>query len=454
MNQTSGEKDIILNQLKEARTKIDDLLRQLKETIAERDYFWEQLNEATADRDSFWRKWKERIAEKESIWDQLLQTKEEKAALFEQLDRIYTSNFWKIASFCYKLRSKIPFAGSVHNLLEGLPKDKKTIEVIGCMENNNDLPEKTGGLEVGRNSGTGGSDRPLTTPETNGKYWSGKNIVWFGTSIPAGNLHISNSYPLMIAPLIGATVHNEAVGSSCVHFGSPDIPPTPEDPLGIRWSNWEALLKCLSISVAEKTTIIDNWWYWKNNLGPNWQGEAPGALTTSLKDYYLGCCYDRKLDKHLGSNRPDLYVFDHGHNDLNDHISEIPSDYKDRRYFIGAMNFLIDRILKDNPKARICFIGHYENDRKTAVSEAQEVLAEYWDFPFLRLWEKTGWSQKQIETTGYWTDGVWTLSGGAPQTLSLTQIWMPDDLHPESDSSGSANRFLASIISEFVETVR
>jgi hypothetical protein len=293
-----------------------------------------------------------------------------------------------------------------------------------------------------------------TTPEGNGKYWNGKDIVWFGTSIPAGNLDISNSYPLMIASLVGATVHNEAVGGSCVHFGGPDILPTLEDPLGIRWSNWEALLKCLSLSVAEKTSIIDDWWYWKNNLGNNWQGGPPDTIACSVKDYYLGCCYDRKLDKHLGSNRRDLYVFDHGHNDLNDHINEIPTNYIDRRYFIGAMNFLIDRILNDNPKARICFIGHYENDRKTAISESQKVLAEYWGFPFLKLWEKTGWSQKKITTTGYWTDGVWTSSGGASQTLSLTQIWMPDDLHPLSDSSGSANRFLASIISQFLETVR
>jgi hypothetical protein len=154
-------------------------------------------------------------------------------------------------------------------------------------------------------------------------------------------------------------------------------------------------------------------------------------------------------------------VFDHGHNDNwffvtgTDEPDTIPSSYKDRTYFIGAMNFLIDLILQDNPRARICFIGHYENDRKAQISVSQGVLAEYWDFPLFKTWEKLGWSQKQVTTTGYWgSDGIWVASGGSSQSLTMTQIWMKDNLHPHSDLSNNALNQYAKTISPWLDMVR
>jgi len=46
----------------------------------------------------------------------------EKNALFEQLDKIYHSDFWKVASFYYKFRGKISFAKVVHRFLQTLRK--------------------------------------------------------------------------------------------------------------------------------------------------------------------------------------------------------------------------------------------------------------------------------------------------------------------------------------------
>ena len=49
------------------------------------------------------------------------------------------------------------------------------------------------------------------------KRWKEKNIVWFGTSIPAGGpwgIDIINAYPKYVGDMLGANVWNEAVGSS------------------------------------------------------------------------------------------------------------------------------------------------------------------------------------------------------------------------------------------------
>ena len=300
-------------------------------------------------------------------------------------------------------------------------------------------------------------------------YWNNKNIVWFGTSIPAGG------YPELVGAKLEATVHNEAVGSSMarafMYTGSM---------VGLNYIN---CLKALSQTIAEKQHLMDNW---ATNLDSNgltageggvapftygWRdlltGTPPEDYTTfASTEEILGWSYENKLTaKYLDSTdsgfvvAPDLFVFDHGHNDLNSLLKDdtcenaiaVPAIRNDRGRFIGAINYLIDEIFKYNPRARIVFIGHYENARKTMIYRAQENLAEYWDFPLMKLWQKLGWSQQTVETTGYWVDvNTWVPSGGEPQTLTMTQIWMYDNLHPYSDDSKA---LIAKSLSEFLKTV-
>ena len=54
--------------------------------------------------------------------------------------------------------------------------------------------------------------------------------------------------------------------------------------------------------------------------------------------------------------------------------------------------------------------------------------------------ERTGWSQQSVTS-----DGV---------TKSITQWWMPDDLHPGSDDTGAANDFIANIIAPWLRDQR
>jgi hypothetical protein len=286
--------------------------------------------------------------------------------------------------------------------------------------------------------------------ETN-DFWKGKKIVWFGTSIPAGVIQAGDSgrvdsYPIMIGDMLQAEMYNEAVGSSCVRYGNYAYV-TTGDPNGLAGQWLNNFLYSLSGSSSEKQTIFDNWEYWKNIIQ---SGQASTVtLTEEQKENAKNCSYDIKLAKYLtgGSVGPvDLYVFDHGHNEEYnndyDNMTTIPpaGHESDRSYFIGAMRFIIEKILTDNPKARICFIGHYQNDIKTGISEAQLELADIWKYPLCKTWEVIGWSQNTVTINGV--------------TKTITQWWMPDNLHPASDTTGEALRHYAEVIYPFMRDVR
>ena len=138
------------------------------------------------------------------------------------------------------------------------------------------------------------------------------------------------------------------------------------------------------------------------------------------------------IQKYLDPNspnfitKPDLIVIDHGHNDLvvdwyddnETNAISVPIIRDDRNRFIGAVNYLIDIILKYNPDQKIAFIGHYESARKQRIYLAQTNLFECWNFPSLKLWEELNWTQDIDPETG----------------KTIMQTMMPDDLHPYSDT--------------------
>lgn len=290
----------------------------------------------------------------------------------------------------------------------------------------------------------------LEDPKTkNDSYWTGKKIVWFGTSIPAGVVNAgesggNGSYPVRIGEMLGATVYNESVGSSAVRGGNHNSI-SSTDPMGYSGLYATCLMLSLSLSSDEKKAIFDEWdTKWENIL------HYASDVDTTNKQKYYDTSWDIKLAKYLSGGsvgQCDLYVFDHGHNDAvvgwdYDELKTIPpiGHESNRTYFIGAMRFVIEKILADNPKARICFIGHYENDRKTGISEAQEILANIWKYPLFKTWEHIGWSQNKVTVNGI--------------EKTITQIWMPDDLHPSSDTSGEALKHYANVLYPFMRDVR
>lgn len=271
-------------------------------------------------------------------------------------------------------------------------------------------------------------------------YWKGKKIVWLGTSIPAGSG--TNAYPYMLAQRLGATIANQSVGSSPIRGGL-DAFATSDDPYGWSGSSYTRVTRALSHSVAIKQSFIDNYdSKWKSLVTG-----GPASLSDTDKANILGYSYVNRLAGNLDA---DLFVIDHGINDflwIQERGGDVASlltpavDTRNINTFYGGMNVVIDYILSQNPRARILIVGFYENNLRPQVSQIQLKSAQLWEYQIVKLWERTGWSQQ-----------VLTGSDGAGKTL--TQYWMPDNLHPHSDTTGKANTLLANILEMEIRSVR
>ena len=288
-------------------------------------------------------------------------------------------------------------------------------------------------------------------------YWKNKKIVWFGTSIPAGVVNAGASggngaYPARIGQTLGATVYNESIGSSRVRGGNYHAI-GDGDPMG--WSGCEAIgvMLSMSLSRAEKQAIIDSWdSKWKDIM------LEPEAYNPDNVSGYLNSSWDTILTKYLtgGSiGQCDLYVFDHGYNDgvitygFSD-LDEIPAQREDRTYWWGAMDFLIRKILSDNPKAKILVIGHYNygadafsrgaNWSGKYVCDAQKAYAESWGFSCVETWKLLGLTMNTIDINGTETPVIYAR--------------YPDHLHPASDSTGYELTRYADALTPYVNMAR
>ena len=147
----------------------------------------------------------------------------------------------------------------------------------------------------------------------------GKSIVWFGTSIPAAGLYgmgNENSYPNRVGKILSANVFNEAVGSSAITCKSPDRV-SPSNPYGFT-HDFEGASRCLTNTIEEMNWIIEHY-----NDSSVFEYRTVSSLSESDKDFIRSCSYENKLLPYLTDTKcPDLFVFDHGHNDSIDDKKE------------------------------------------------------------------------------------------------------------------------------------
>jgi hypothetical protein len=291
-------------------------------------------------------------------------------------------------------------------------------------------------------------------PKNKMGFWYDKKIVWFGTSIPAGGysgLETEHNYPKMVGEILGANVINEAIGSSPAHQFSNDYI-TSENPLGY-CRDWIPASRCLSNSLAEAQYILDNY-----NSGI-FNKNVPGSITPELTASVLDCSYENKLDRHLGDgNRADIYIFDHGYNDYmlaEDDFSD--NDPYNKYTFKGAMNFLINRILSDNPNAKIVMISHYTNQNLQVYQgdllRIEEDVADTWQLPICKLYEKLGWSSKyKITTTMDWNADGYLVDTGVQRQATVFSLWVKDGIHPHTDASYKALDYIAENIAAWLDS--
>lgn len=262
-----------------------------------------------------------------------------------------------------------------------------------------------------------------------GNHLKGKKIVWFGTSIPAGGYigsAVTRNYPSFIAEKYNCTVYNEAVGSSCAHCKEVGLVST-NNPYGFN-TNYTLSSRCLTNTQSEMQWMIDHYndSFWTNKP----------SLTDTYKAEMLSFSYESKLDKYLTENTfPDLFVFDHGYNDYVTSTDYYTGHEYEPYTLQGALNFLIRRIYSYNPEAKIVIIGNYKyQTRNGLVVDAQEALAKRWDIPIFDTWRHTGLSDEQVYTDFTWVQSgtSWTKQTGTQHLESLTNILLPDGVHPHS----------------------
>lgn len=105
----------------------------------------------------------------------------------------------------------------------------------------------------------------------------------------------------------------------------------------------------------------------------------------------------------------------------------------------GAFDFIVNKILTYNPRARIIMIGEYENQKYPSISENQLIASQRWEFPLYKQWENLGWSQQPILVDG--------------EYKSMLNIIIPDNLHPHSDTTGYALKHMANNIAQWLDTI-
>lgn len=297
-----------------------------------------------------------------------------------------------------------------------------------------------------------------------------RNIVWLGTSIPAGGtlgLNDPYSYPNILGKLLDCNMYNESVGSSCLHCRQTNLVNADTNPYGFV-SSFQTASRCLTNTLEMMEWII-NWIDYTIN-GGTYQNEGvysasvftsslPSTFTSDDANFIRSCSYESKVDKYLNSTtmKPDMFVIDHGHNDYpyNDNVWDESNPYSTFSYK-GAVLFLLNHIYSKCPRIKILFMGHYENTYKSYIAEEQETLATYTNTEIFKLWEKLPFSYNvKCETTGYWYDnyGLWVDSGGTEQTIRMYDLWLRDGMHPHSDFTHRCERYIADVIYPYINNV-
>lgn len=208
--------------------------------------------------------------------------------------------------------------------------------------------------------------------------WTGKKIVWIGTSVPFGQ-YATTSYPYEAAKHLGFELINCSVPGLAIHTGD---------------NNATLKYGSLSLSTVEYEAL--GWTI------PDTPVEyTPGG---SYNDYYRA--YDNVFCEENAD--ADLYVFDVVPNNSNFDTSDWDlfdfgnwcytdgTDFSEHRTtFLGALLFLMDKMYELNENARMVFIlgsGFSYGNGKTAL----EVVKGKWNIPIIDVWSKINISPKSI----------------------------------------------------------
>ncbi len=277
----------------------------------------------------------------------------------------------------------------------------------------------------------------------------GMTALFLGTSLIDSSL-----FPTDAPALLGGVGINKGVGSSTARISRAD-----GTFAGLAWQNY---CYALMHKIEEKQYIIDNWatikslfYYSAENPSIN----APLTLSSTEQAKILSCSYENRILPYLNGTypMPNIIAIEHGRNDgyAND-LTTMPAIRNDRRYYLGAMNFLIDLIYQYNSFPNIVLIGYYEDDDLVNVSAAQMMVANAWNIPILKTWELSGFSQQKVlGSSAKWTQLPWSnyvpTGQDTTQDMTVRRVQLPDNIHYSSDTSGKAQAKMTTIVKNFLK---
>ena len=311
------------------------------------------------------------------------------------------------------------------------------------------------------------------------------NVLWIGTSIPAGDIQFgnngttqstttnlgTNNYPKMIADALGFNLYNNARGASFVCFY-----PSSEDGTsnwaGKDWTEYQNEVHkgySLSASMAQVEA----------KFGPNGLN-IPEWLLNSFKSYSYESLIIPYIDGTIASC--DTVIIDHGYNDRQQilsetswHISEgeemVIGSGRDwlltlqdpfektlttesffqgcwwsdenaedtKKYYLKAMIFLCKKIWAVNPRIQI-IIGNYFT-KKSNIFGGEYSNDRLGEFICLANTAIANWLQVKCVNVANYT-GLYNRNLASGNDY---QIFCPDNVHPHSDSTGRSNEIIARI---------
>ena len=244
---------------------------------------------------------------------------------------------------------------------------------------------------------------------TVGKVVPRHKVLWIGTSIPTGDGTLTGTYPLQVkSNLEIKTLYNNSIGASGIVKFS-----------GYLGNGRDGL--DLSETVAEKEAR------YRSKV-------QDGTITEATLNRYKNASFEKCLLPYINGSVDscDTVIIDHGYNDRDVLATEIDSNVvlsnKDRSSFIGAFNYIINKIYAINPKIRIIVIGFYMKDNYNGNG-----------------WEMHG---RDIDTVLNKISAFYnfmyipTYRGSCINPANFKNM-CPDGVHPHSDTNGTAVKNIA-----------
>ena len=276
------------------------------------------------------------------------------------------------------------------------------------------------------------------------EFTANNNILWLGTSIPEGA-----EYPAKASAKCGYACINNAYGGSCLCWPSTK-PSTVNNYSG----------RCLTATVAE--------------LESRYRADVTaGTITEATLNAWKAKSYENSVLPYInGQNavQVSMIVLDHGFNDrvgihsLMQSPNSIDWTSRDRSNFVGAFNYLVDKIQEINPTIKIVISGYFQNTITFSdyyskdICDMLELIAEHFNFSIMKAWEHSQIGQFYIAGSSNYianfnsTYGTSYAKWNADTDGNITsmQIYCPDRVHPHSDLTGNCNRRLNAIYSKLL----